>query len=79
MYGEDDDSMDDMIKSPTTFSVKRKDDILSKKILENAHVGHLNEALLSFKKALIFAKTPNQVQYVMLFIITYEILYFDRF
>ena len=73
MYGEDDDSLDDMIKSPTTFSVNRKDDTLSKKILENAHVGHLNEALLSFKKALIFAKTPNQVQYVMLFIITYEI------
>ena len=75
MYGEDNDSLDDIDshKGRTTFSINRKDDSLSKQILENAHVGHLNEALLSFKKALIFAKTPNQVQYVMLFIITYEI------
>ena len=76
MYGEDNDSLDDIDsqKGPTTFSINRKDDILSKAILENAHVGHLNEALLSFKKALIFAKTPNQVQYVMLFMITCKIL-----
>ena len=68
MYGEDNDSLDDIDshKGRTTFSINRKDDSLSKQILENAHVGHLNEALLSFKKALIFAKTPNQVQYKIL-------------